>query len=150
MWREMARIMLVKYDPDYVFVENSPMLTSRGLGTSPRRLGLKLGFDARWGVLGGDNSKLPHRRKRIWLLATNHDCKHEEWMLKQKVFEFKGISREYADGVDKNESGLRSILSPGLCRTPNGLPHQMDRLKAIGNGQVPLCAATAWRILTER
>jgi hypothetical protein len=23
----------------------------------------------------------------------------------------------------------------------------MDRLKAIGNGQVPLCAATAWRIL---
>ena len=25
----------------------------------------------------------------------------------------------------------------------------VDRLKAIGNGQVPLCAATAWRILTE-
>jgi hypothetical protein len=24
----------------------------------------------------------------------------------------------------------------------------MDRLKAIGNGQVPLCAATAWRILS--
>jgi hypothetical protein len=23
------------------------------------------------------------------------------------------------------------------------------RLKAIGNGQVPLCAATAWRILSE-
>jgi hypothetical protein len=25
----------------------------------------------------------------------------------------------------------------------------MDRLKAIGNGQVPLCAATAWRLLTQ-
>jgi hypothetical protein len=25
---------------------------------------------------------------------------------------------------------------------------RMDRLKAIGNGQVPLCAATAWRILS--
>jgi hypothetical protein len=24
----------------------------------------------------------------------------------------------------------------------------VDRLKAIGNGQVPLCAATAWRLLT--
>jgi hypothetical protein len=23
----------------------------------------------------------------------------------------------------------------------------VDRLKAIGNGQVPLCAATAWRML---
>jgi hypothetical protein len=26
----------------------------------------------------------------------------------------------------------------------------MDRLKAIGNGQVPLCAATAWKLLKER
>jgi hypothetical protein len=25
---------------------------------------------------------------------------------------------------------------------------RVDRLKAIGNGQVPLCAATAWRKLT--
>jgi hypothetical protein len=25
----------------------------------------------------------------------------------------------------------------------------VDELKAIGNGQVPLCAATAWRILSE-
>jgi hypothetical protein len=24
---------------------------------------------------------------------------------------------------------------------------RVDRLKAIGNGQVPLCAASAWRIL---
>jgi hypothetical protein len=23
----------------------------------------------------------------------------------------------------------------------------MDRLRAIGNGQVPLCAATAWQLL---
>jgi hypothetical protein len=27
------------------------------------------------------------------------------------------------------------------------LASRVDRLKAIGNGQVPLCAATAWRIL---
>jgi hypothetical protein len=26
---------------------------------------------------------------------------------------------------------------------------RVDRLKAIGNGQVPLCAATAWRILSK-
>jgi hypothetical protein len=25
---------------------------------------------------------------------------------------------------------------------------RVDRLKAIGNGQVPIVAATAWRILT--
>jgi hypothetical protein len=27
------------------------------------------------------------------------------------------------------------------------LAARMERIKAIGNGQVPLCAATAWRIL---
>jgi hypothetical protein len=26
---------------------------------------------------------------------------------------------------------------------------RVDRLKAIGNGQVPLCAATAWKVLTS-
>jgi hypothetical protein len=26
---------------------------------------------------------------------------------------------------------------------------RVDRLKAIGNGQVPLCAATAWKILSD-
>jgi hypothetical protein len=25
----------------------------------------------------------------------------------------------------------------------------LDQSKAIGNGQVPLCAATAWRILND-
>jgi hypothetical protein len=27
------------------------------------------------------------------------------------------------------------------------LAARVDRLKAIGNGQVPLCAATAWELL---
>jgi hypothetical protein len=27
--------------------------------------------------------------------------------------------------------------------------NRVDRLKAIGNGQVPLCAATAWRLLSD-
>jgi hypothetical protein len=26
---------------------------------------------------------------------------------------------------------------------------RVDRLKSIGNGQVPLCAATAWKLLSE-
>ena len=46
---------------------------------------------------------------------------------------------------------------PDICRVVDGMAAKLDnsnaikdRLKAIGNGQVPLCAATAWRILTER
>jgi hypothetical protein len=32
----------------------------------------------------------------------------------------------------------------------NGMAAGVDRLKAIGNGQVPLCAATAFLKLNER
>jgi len=41
-------------------------------------------------------------------------------------------------------------IEPKLDRVVNGMANRVDRLKAIGNGQVPLCAATAWRILSER
>jgi DNA (cytosine-5)-methyltransferase 1 len=147
LWGEMARIVC-EVQPRYVFVENSPMLTSRGLG---RVLGdlAKMGFDAKWGVLGADAIGLPHHRERIWVLATNNDSKYAKRMFKQTIQGVTRISREYANGMDKNEQGLRSILSPGLCRTPNGLSGQMDRLKAIGNAQVPRVAANAWRILNE-
>jgi DNA (cytosine-5)-methyltransferase 1 len=36
---------------------------------------------------------------------------------------------------------------PNVGRVAHGVAVRVDRLKAIGNGQVPLCAATAWRIL---
>ena len=39
---------------------------------------------------------------------------------------------------------------PAVGRVANGVAFGVDRLKAIGNGQVPLCAATAWTLLNER
>lgn len=38
---------------------------------------------------------------------------------------------------------------PKLGRVAYGVAHRVDRLRAIGNGQVPRVAATAWRILTD-
>lgn len=39
------------------------------------------------------------------------------------------------------------LAEPDVGRVADGVAARMDRLKAIGNGQVPLCAATAWRRL---
>ena len=69
MWREMARI-IGEVRPQYAFVENSPMLTSRGLGTVLGDLA-EMGFDAKWCVLGADSIGASHKRERIWILATN-------------------------------------------------------------------------------
>jgi len=38
-------------------------------------------------------------------------------------------------------------VEPQLGRVAHGVAHRVDRLKAIGNGQVPHVAALAWRIL---
>jgi DNA (cytosine-5)-methyltransferase 1 len=71
MWGEMARI-IHEVRPKFVFVENSPMLTSRGLG---RVLGdlATMGFDARWGVLGAADIGANHQRDRIWIVGKTTD-----------------------------------------------------------------------------
>lgn len=68
MWFHMARIV-GEVRPEYVFVENSPMLCSRGLGTVLGDLAA-LGYDARWGVLGAADVGAPHQRDRIWIVAS--------------------------------------------------------------------------------
>jgi DNA (cytosine-5)-methyltransferase 1 len=67
MWKHMARIIR-EVQPRFVFVENSPALTSRGLGIVLGDLAA-LGYDAKWCVLGASDVGAPHRRKRIWVLA---------------------------------------------------------------------------------
>jgi DNA (cytosine-5)-methyltransferase 1 len=39
---------------------------------------------------------------------------------------------------------------PGMGRVANGVAHRMDRLRAIGNGQVPVVAASAFELLSDR
>lgn len=38
---------------------------------------------------------------------------------------------------------------PDIPRITELKENRAQRLKALGNGQVPLCAATAWRVLSE-
>ena len=79
LWSVMAdTIRIVR--PSFAFVENSPMLTVRGLGTVLRDLA-EMGFDARWCVLGAVDAGAPHRRERIWILA--HAMYPERWPSEQ-------------------------------------------------------------------
>ena len=179
MWGEMARI-IYEVRPRFAFVENSPMLTSRGLG---RVLGdlASMGFDARWGVLGAADVGANHQRDRIWIVAKwNGQLPHTQhnrirWWEQQQE-SIKETNREMANASSLGQSGqgeheqpihsaqggdrqanyAKSIGRPGFWATePNvgrvadGVAARVDRLKAVGNGQVPLCAATAWKLLSE-
>ena len=208
MWTHMARI-ISEVRPRYAFVENSPMLTSRGLGTVLADLA-KMGFDARWCVLGAADVGANHQRNRIWIKAErnnyvshaklhrtrrweqqqesvketngnmanttqlqrdggNHNarvsmesCSESEfrnnsWQNNVAFTESKGLERRQNRGnVQQAKPGFGESswtvkdywsIEPNVGRVANGVAARVDRLKAIGNGQVPLCAATAWRIL---
>lgn len=181
LWKEFARI-IGEVEPGFVFVENSPMLTIRGLGVVLGDLA-SLGFDAEWGVLGADDVGAPHRRDRIWIMA-HSNCsrwqKSDSAAVTTQSRQYCGSFIEtetvaYAGEQQRNgrsdgpswwerepQEAVRDVRGRGgeedgvsipkseLGRVAYGLAFTLDRLKAIGNGQVPLCAATAFRLLAER
>lgn len=71
LWREFARIIR-EVRPRFALVENSPMLTRRGLS---RVLGdlAAAGYDAAWSVLSAADVGAPHLRRRMWIVAVDGD-----------------------------------------------------------------------------
>lgn len=214
LWAEMARIIR-EVQPRYVYVENSPMLTSRGLD---RVLGdlAQIGYDAAWGVLGADDIGANHIRKRIWIYACHSDFnsksvapkndkasrmpdvlansigkrarsdnrgvwtkttragrgsqadtsekrKHtasiQTGKLRKAANSSKGRfsgpmstqeAKPDADVEERPQVAQWWAVEPSLGRVANGVAHRVDRLKAIGNGQVPAVAAAAFRMLKQK
>ena len=180
MWREMARI-IHEVRPRFVYVENSPMLTSRGLGTVLGDLA-KMGFDAKWGVLGAADVGAPHQRDRIWIRAEMANSKEllcdggndntGVSMVGKQISELGDSSRPenvansedtkwWAGQFSEQDQTIWASrhnqfarcswweTEPDVGRMADRVAARVDRLKAIGNGQVPLVAATAWEDLNE-
>jgi DNA (cytosine-5)-methyltransferase 1 len=155
MWREMARVIR-EVRPNYVLVENSPMLVSRGLGTVLGDLA-EMGFDAKWGVLGGDSVGINTKRDRVWILAySNKIGWGSTWQGKvDKEFKVKTNFpwKVSADREDNLRLFRERYSDEVLSRTFRGIDdmaQRMDALGAIGNGQVPAVAATAFNLLKEQ
>lgn len=57
----------------------------------------------------------------------------------------------FADGAEHEaaECGGWWLAEPALGRVAHGVAHRVDRLAALGNGQVPAVVRLAWEILTE-
>jgi len=181
MWREMARVVS-EVRPQFVFVENSPMLVTRGL---ERVLGdlTEIGYDTRWTVMGAADVGAPHQRDRIWIKGVLANANLSQCQRKgQPIGVFEGLPRardgsamvpnatskrqqrqgEYEQPVYKKTNcygqtnnvkpiGRPNIwaIEPDVGRVANGVAARMDRLKAIGNGQVSEVARRAWEVLNE-
>lgn len=207
LWTEMARI-IGEVRPSYVFVENSPMLVSRGLTRIISDLA-KMGYDAQWVRFSASNFGAPHIRDRIWIVANPQsiECKtnglsigmqqekslsgingkdvanpksirlEQAWKCKSssekrltgcghelsdsncercKQVEQRVFSRtqsERASDSSQYSSFTRGwewwAIEPELGRVADGVANRVDRLKAIGNGQVSIVAKSAFEFLRE-
>lgn len=191
LWTEMARI-IGQIEPAFVFVENSPMLTSRGLHRVWADLAA-LGYDAEWGVLGAIHAGAPHERERIWVVAHSNGARLEEHgellttvperpsatTSDQEPEEANRYATDVAYAKSRNAGkqgererwentggggedcggveGAREICGeewwstePDVGRVADGVAARVDRLSALGNGQVPQVMAMAFCILHER
>lgn len=184
LWSEFARI-IGEIMPRYVFVENSPMLTIRGLGTVLRDLA-KMGLDAEWGVLSARDVGGCHLRERCWIVATNRNlCGQLHTKFEINATEGRlNAQRNTTSSIENDVTNQRSeriqgkrerqvyqfnsfpwgedvrriedlrnrpdLPKPLLRGSNDGVAFRVERTKAIGNGQVSLCAATAFELLRAR
>ena len=141
LWTEFARV-IGEVQPKYVFVENSPMLTSRGLDVVLGDLST-LGYDARWGVIGARSCGGPVERERLWIACSNK--KHGEARLGNKQFRKSKIFKR----VTGKCPSFWLQAPPVDFGMVDGMDSYMDQVSAIGNGQVPAVVKLAWETLTE-
>jgi DNA (cytosine-5)-methyltransferase 1 len=74
MWSHMARI-IGEVRPRFVFVENSPLLVSRGAGLVIGDL-TEMGYDCQWSIISASDLGAPHQRDRFWLVAWDTGRQH--------------------------------------------------------------------------
>ncbi len=70
------------------------------------------------------------------ILKHDDRCRHESGEICRDRQKPPGLQR-----------GGNWLVEPALGRVAHGVAHRVDRLKAIGNGQVPQVAKVAWEIL---
>lgn len=138
LYREVLRIAGI-VRPRYLFLENVPAITDYGLGTVLGDLA-EMGYDTRWSCFRASDVGAPHERDRWWMLADATGFRQPK-----SNFNIRKHSQEWQ--ANTGTWNGRRMDKPGIIGMVDGVPYQMDRLKACGNAQVPLQAAAAWRLL---
>ena len=166
LWWEMHRIIR-EVGPSFVLVENVAALANRGLNAVLGSLA-DLGFDAEWGLLSASAVGAPHQRRRLWIVAANTSCQHgraqqvanPECQDSTKLGNdgsAQHLAETYGVGLERRraKSGEQTRRSepsgsswwatePNVGRVAYGVASRVDRIRALGNGQVPEVARRAW------
>ena len=168
LYREVLRIAGI-VRPRYLFLENVAAILGNGLGTVLADLAA-MGFSAEWGCIRASDCGAPHHRDRWFCLATHSDSNERRTSgMEQDAWtdgrnDVSGVCEVLADTdsapSERNQCTQRSEqeradaiqfgwwdVESFVGRVANGIPNRVHRLKGLGNAQVPLQAAVAWKLL---
>jgi len=149
LWPEVHKT-ICQVRPRYVYLENVPSILS--FDYIRRIYGdlAEAGYNAQWCELSAENCGAPHKRKRWWLVA-NSVCKRLASDSVQKAINHKECGGAWASITTNSTFNIAGNTFRELAfnlRTNDGVANRVDRIKAIGNGQVPKVVATAWGTLS--
>jgi len=101
------------------------------------------GYDARWSCMSAVEVGAPHKRERLWIVASLADADDDRIERRSQFAESSEGSREmdYTAGWWGSE--------PGVDRVVDGMAVRRDRIRALGNGQVPAVVRAAWESLVD-
>jgi DNA (cytosine-5)-methyltransferase 1 len=120
--------------PPWVFLENVPAIKTRGLLTVVRSF-TDLRYDCRWTRVSAQEVGANHIRERWFLLAHANSERLER-------------QRQESSGIESELQNFSNLcgweVEPGVGRVANGVTARLDRVKALGNGVVPLQAKIAF------
>lgn len=136
LWGQMHRI-IGEVRPDYVIIENSPLLRKRGFEYVLHGLS-EIGYDAQWQCLQGSFLGLQQCRERIYIIAYPV-CKFGEGESPKSVFRQPylpwKLPRVYPGWRER-----RDLPEPRTLGSTNELPDLVDRNRCVGNAVQPLMA----------
>ncbi len=140
-WPATLRIVS-EVGPRFVLLENVPGLLSAGNGYLGQVLGdlAEIGYDSVWDCFPASAIGAPHERDRLWVLAYTDSAQRQGGRVPL---------RASAQHADTGGAGWWQA-EPAVDRVVDGLAHRMDRLKALGNGQVASVVPFAWHQLRAK
>lgn len=138
MWFEAERL-IGQVRPGYVIIENSPMLTVRGLHIILGSLA-SFGYNAEWTRLQGTQFGIQQLRKRLYLIAYANKERCEGI----RVPIFRRINKQVEKGnvstqcVSPGWRTRREIPQPRTYRSTHDIPGGVHRLEGTGDAIIPL------------
>jgi len=131
LWPLFAECLRV-VRPRYALLENVPGHLSLGFGSVLGDLA-EIGYDAQWDCIPAAAVGAHHRRDRVFVIATNTDDPRLQGRNSATNTEWPAPDRHA-------RTGHRWTTEPDIRRVAHGIPHRVDRLRALGNAVVPQVA----------